>query len=223
MASSHRRCGKRSAAPRWQNWSKLSPAVCMRAERDGQTTASGNAEVAATPSGADGGGLFGELVPANTKLIPPSLARNFGILEALLVAANEASNRSSDGSGSKGGSGPGTGGKDNRGGPGGYDAEPGDGAAGTLPPRRQDGNTRRRATEHGGPGGASPARKGAVDVGTPARALVASSPARRPRPVARAAARRPPTWSDIRLRLVASEPCAPRARLSAARAPSPRA
>ena len=145
--------------PRWR-WMrrKLSPAECMRASGDGQATASGNPEVAATPD-AGGPSQFGELVPADTKLIPPSLARSFGILEALLVAANEASNRSSDGSGSKGGSGPGTAGKfDSHGGP----AEPADAGAAAHAPRRQEGGNRRRSTEQGGPAGASPWRQEGV-------------------------------------------------------------
>jgi hypothetical protein len=132
--------------------SKLSPAECMRASRDGQATTSGNPEVAATPSGDAG---VGELVPAETKLIPPALARHFGIVEALLVAANEASNRSSDGS-DKGGSGPGTADKlDSLGGltPLG-DADPAY-AAPTHAPRRQEGGNRRRPSERGVPAGAS--------------------------------------------------------------------
>lgn len=160
----------------------MSPAECMRAGGDGEANASGNPEVAATGD-AGGPSPFGELVPADTKLIPPSLARSFGILEALLVAANEASNRSSDGSGSKGGSGPGTAGKfDSHGGL----AETAEAGAAAHAPRRQVGGNRRRSTEQGGPAGASPWRQGGVvlahhsvpHLGTARRRNCAPSPAR---------------------------------------------
>ena len=96
-----------------------------------------------------------ELVPEHTKLIPHDLLRCFGLDEARLVAANEAVNRSSDGSGSKG-SGPGGQGHAQYGGPSSrlppLARRPSYGAQ-QLQPARET-SRRRAATKHAGLGGA---------------------------------------------------------------------
>jgi hypothetical protein len=96
-----------------------------------------------------------ELVPEHTKLIPHDLLRCFGLDEARLVAANEAVNRSSDGSGSKG-SGPGGQGHAQYGGSSSLllplARRPSDGAQ-QLQPARETSH-RRAATKQAGLGGA---------------------------------------------------------------------